>query len=411
MPRPQLSTLLVLGALIAGLQTGCSSDPPAASEPSPVVPSTTDARLTSARSQLDRELIDAAWRNDVKRAQALIRDGADVNAKDPGEQSAFLIAASEGFLDLLELSLDSGADVASLDSYGGTALIRAAERGHADIVGRLLQTKIEVDHVNRLGWTALHEAIWLGKETTSYADTVRLLVAGGADIGLTAQADGRTPLDMARERGFGQVETTIRRSSKAATRAENAELLTASRSGDADGAAIAIRGGADLEARDGRRRTPLLLAATFDRTAVARLLVPLGADPDALDDRHDSPWLVTGVTGSVAMAKILLAADPDLTLRNRFGGISIIPAAERGHVDYVRLMTKTSTNVNHVNDLGWTALLEAVILGDGSRPYVQIVTTLLDAGADPMLADRSGITALEHAERRGYSKIAAALRQ
>ena len=347
----------------------------------------------------------------MKAAGTLIKAGADVNAKDASEQSAFLIAASEGYLELLELTLDSGADVDSLDSYRGTALIRAAERGHADIVGRLLQSKIEVDHVNRLGWTALHEAIWLGKETTSYADTVRLLVAGGADIGLTAQADGRTPLDMARERGFGQVETTIRRSSKAATRAENAELLTASRSGDADGAAIAIRGGADLEARDGRRRTPLLLAATFDRTAVARLLVPLGADPDALDDRHDSPWLVTGVTGSVAMAKILLAADPDLTLRNRFGGISIIPAAERGHVDYVRLMTKTSTNVNHVNDLGWTALLEAVILGDGSRPYVQIVTTLLDAGADPMLADRSGITALEHAERRGYSKIAAALRQ
>jgi uncharacterized protein len=74
-------------------------------------------------------------------------------------------------------------------------------------------------------------------------------------------------------------------------------------------------------------------------------------------------------------------------------------------------MTKTSTNVNHVNDLGWTALLEAVILGDGSRRYVQIVTTLLDAGADPMLADRSGVTALEHAQRRGYSKIAAALRQ
>jgi uncharacterized protein len=370
-----------------------------------------DRKSAPGQARLNRELIDAAWKNDVKAARTLIKAGADVNGKDASEQSAFLIAASEGYLELLELSLDSGADVDSLDSYRGTALIRAAERGHADIVGRLLQSKIEVDHVNRLGWTALHEAIWLGKETTSYADTVRLLVAGGADIGLTAQADGRTPLDMARERGFGQVETTIRRSSKAATRAENSELLTASRSGDADGAAIAIRGGADVEARDARRRTPLLLAATFDRTAVARLLVPLGADPDALDDRHDSPWLVTGVTGSVAMAKILLAADPDLTLRNRFGGISIIPAAERGHVDYVRLMTKTSTNVNHVNDLGWTALLEAVILGDGSRPYVQIVTTLLDAGADPMLADRSGITALEHAERRGYSKIAAALRQ
>jgi uncharacterized protein len=428
--RRRLGTAAALG-LVASLLSACSaalsapSDPTTSSDvtaaPSPGSGSSTSGsasgrsgsnpKSAAGQARLNRELIDAAWKNDVKAARTLIKAGADVNAKDASEQSAFLIAASEGYLDLLELTLDSGADVGSLDSYHGTALIRAAERGHADIVGRLLQSKIEVDHVNRLGWTALHEAIWLGKETTSYADTVRLLVAGGADMKLAARADGRTPLVMARERGFGQVETTIRRSSKAATRAENAELLTASRSGDADGAAIAIRGGADLEARDGRRRTPLLLAATFDRTAVARLLVPLGADPDALDNRHDSPWLVTGVTGSVAMAKILLAGHPDLTLRNRFGGISIIPAAERGHVDYVRLMTNTSTNVNHVNDLGWTALLEAVILGDGSRRYVQIVTTLLDAGADPMLADRSGVTALEHAQRRGYSKIAAALRQ
>jgi uncharacterized protein len=417
--------------LVASLLSACSAadsassdptkSPGASAAPSPNTGSSTPASATSRSSsdrksaagqaRLNRDLIDVAWKNDVKAARTLIKAGADVNAKDASEQSAFLIAASEGYLPLLELTLDSGADVSSVDSYRGTALIRAAERGHADIVGRLLQSKIAIDHVNRLGWTALHEAIWLGKETTSYADTVRLLVAGGADIQIAARADGRTPLDMARERGFGRVETTIRRSTKAATRAGNAELLAASRSGDADGAAIAIRGGAELEARDGRHRTPLLLAATFDRTAVARLLVPLGADPDALDDRHDSPWLVTGVTGSVAMAKILLAADPDLTLRNRFGGISIIPAAERGHVDYVRLMTRTSTNVNHVNDLGWTALLEAVILGDGSRRYVQIVTTLLDAGADPMLADHSGMTALEHAERLGYGDISGALRQ
>src|SRR5215211_5771899 len=179
------------------------------------------SEIGAGQARPNRELIDAAWKNDVKAARTLIKAGADVNAKDASEQSAFLIAASEGYLELLELTLDSGANVDSLDSYRGTALIRAAERGHADIVGRLLQSKIEVDHVNRLGWTALHEAIWLGKETTSYADTVRLLVAGGADINLAARTDGRSPLVMARERGFGQVETTIRRSSKAATRAEN----------------------------------------------------------------------------------------------------------------------------------------------------------------------------------------------
>lgn len=103
-----------------------------------------------------------------------------------------------------------------------------------------------------------------------------------------------------------------------------------------------------------------------DNADVARLLVSLGADPDAVDARSDTPWLVTGVTGSVEMLEVLLRADPDLTLTNRFGGLSPIPAAERGHVDYLRRVVKAGVDINHVNNLGWTALLEAVILGDGS---------------------------------------------
>ena len=50
---------------------------------------------------------------------------------------------------------------------------------------------------------------------------------------------------------------------------------------------------------------------------------------------------------------------PDLTVRNRYGGVSVIPASERGHVDYVRRVVQTDIDVNHVNDLGWTALLES----------------------------------------------------
>ncbi|MFF1755259.1 ankyrin repeat domain-containing protein [Streptomyces sp. NPDC058266] len=187
-------------------------------------------------------------------------------------------------------------------------------------------------------------------------------------------------------------------------------LLDAARRGDAAEVRAALDAGASTETCDEELRSPLLLAALNDHVEAARVLLSAGADPDAQDRRHDSPWLVTGVTGSVAMMRVLLPAGPDLTLRNRYGGVSVIPASERGHVAYVRaVLRETDIDVNHVNDLGWTALLEAVILGDGGRAHQEIVELLLAAGARRDLADAEGVTALEHAERRGFDALAALL--
>jgi len=399
---------------LAACTSPTPSPQPVPTASAPKEPTTTSPAPTPPdQGRLDRELREAAWDNDVRRARALIGRGADVNAKDETEQSAYLIATSEGYLDLLNLTLQHGADVDSKDSFNGTGLIRAADRGHADIAGRLIQAGIKIDHVNNLGWTALHEAIILGDGSGRYLTTVQVLVAAGADVRLPSRRDQVTPLAHAQAGGFDEIAEVLRaaldskeESEPAATR----RLLAAAEDGDATGVALALRGGAKLEARDERERTALLHAVTKDRLPAARVLVYLGADPDALDNRHDTPWLVTGVTGSVAMAEILLPAEPDLKIRNRFGGVSIIPASERGHVDYVRRVVKTDIDVNHVNDLGWTALLEAVILGDGSRPYQEIVSILLDAGADRDLADRDGVTALAHAEKRGQNAVAELLR-
>ncbi|MFI2360231.1 ankyrin repeat domain-containing protein [Streptomyces anulatus] len=189
------------------------------------------------------------------------------------------------------------------------------------------------------------------------------------------------------------------------------DLLTAARTGDTEGVRTAIEGGARVDVRDDELRTPLLLAVHGDHVEAARLLVAAGADPDAQDRREESPWLATGVTGSVAMLRVLLPAGPDLTLRNRFGGISLIPASERGHVAYVReVLRVTDIDVDHVNRLGWTALLEAVILGEGGLAHQQVVELLLAAGATRDLPDGDGVTPLAHAERRGFAELAALLR-
>lgn len=151
-----------------------------------------------------------AWDNDVDQARQLIAAGADVNYEDETQQSAFLIAASEGYLELLDLTLRSGADVDARDSFNGTALIRAAERGHADVVRRLLETDVLVNHVNNPGWTALHEAIILGDGSPRYVETVQLLVEGGADVRFPSQRDGVTPLQHATALGFHEIAAILR---------------------------------------------------------------------------------------------------------------------------------------------------------------------------------------------------------
>ena len=162
--------------------SGRSSSPSTPAESASGTPDSAKAPAVKKIAALNRRLRDAAWANDVARARRLIRQGADVNAKDDTEQSAYLIATSEGYLDLLRLTLRAGARINDKDSWNGTGLIRAAERGHGLVVGDLLQAGIDRDHVNRIGYQAIHEAVWLGEDTASYATTVRVLAAGGVRL-------------------------------------------------------------------------------------------------------------------------------------------------------------------------------------------------------------------------------------
>jgi uncharacterized protein len=94
---------------------------------------------------------------------------------------------------------------------------------------------------------------------------------------------------------------------------------------------------------------------------------------------------------------------------NRYGGTALIPACHHGHVETVRLLLTTPIDVDHVNHLGWTALLEAVILGDGGPAYAEIVRMLIARKANLNLADKQGVTPLAHARDRGQVRVAQVL--
>lgn len=147
-----------------------------------------------------------------------------------------------------------------------------------------------------------------------------------------------------------------------------------------------------------------------DRPARALVLIEEGADVNVRDSIQDSIFLYAGAEGYAAVVAAALQHGADTRVLNRYGGTALIPASEHAHLDVIRLLLNTSIEVDHVNDLGWTALGEAVALGDGGPRSQEAVRLLLAAGAEPTPIDRFGRTALQNAERLGYGEIAALIR-
>ena len=126
------------------------------------------------------------------------------------------------------------------------------------------------------------------------------------------------------------------------------------------------------------------------------------------DDKiiDQTAFLSAGANGFNDILEILIPYEPDVSIRNGYGGNALIPATEKGHVDTVRfLLEKTKVDVNFVNHYGWTALLEVTIYGSDNETYQEIVHLLLEHGAEPRLADKDGVTPLEHARRRNLTMI------
>jgi uncharacterized protein len=163
---------------------------------------------------------------------------------------------------------------------------------------------------------------------------------------------------------------------------------------------------AALEVRDGNGRTPLHVATFARQREAVRALMKAGADHGAFDnDRYDAVT-IAAVADDEQTLRVLLAGGASAKLTtSRYDGTALIAAAHLGHDGVVRQLIAAGAPLDHVNNLHWTAVIEAVVLGDGGPRHQATLKALLDAGASSKLADREGRTPLQLARSRGYEAM------
>nr|CAD7577361.1 unnamed protein product [Timema californicum] len=312
------------------------------------VMSTSAEPPSSSNNDPLRELFEACKTGDIVRVKKLVNPQT-VNARDTaGRKSTPLhFAAGYGRRDVVEFLLATGASIQARDDGGLHPLHNACSFGHADVVRLLLEAGANPNTRDNWNYTPLHEAAIKGK-----VDVCIALLQHGGDANIR-NTEGKTALELS-DSAARPVLTGDHRKE---------ELLEAARSGAEDRLVALLNPlNVNCHASDGRRSTPLHLAAGYNRNRVVQLLLQHGADVHAKD---------------------------------KGGLVPLHNACSYGHFEVTEMLIKHGANVNAMDLWQFTPLHEAA-----SKSRVEVCSLLLSEGADPTLLNCHSKSAIDVAPTR-----------
>jgi len=185
-----------------------------------------------------------------------------------------------------------------------------------------------------------------------------------------------------------------------------------------------IEAGADVTAANEFGTSAITEAAIIGHTEILTALLAAGADPNFENPEGETPLMAVARTGNLDAARALVQAGADVNAREDWGGQSALMwAAARGNSDMVRFLAANGADLDargvvrqwarkiiteprpkDMNKGGFTALLYAAREG-----CIECVRALIEAGADPDLADPERVTPLNMALLNLHFDVAAYL--
>ena len=334
--------------------------------------------------------------------QKIIDHGADVNAANVMNQSAFMLAAKKGNLDAVNVLLNSGADLNIADVEGNTCLHHAVT---GECSKKTLQALVDkganANARNVKNQTALIFGSCKGSE-----DAINVLLNAGADANIVGD-NGHTCLLAAAFKGCSKetLQKIIDHGADVNARSvkNQTALILASFKGSEDAIYVLLNAEADANIVDDNGHTCLHAAARKGCSKeTLQKIIDHGADVNATDIENQTALLLASHKGNVDAIDVLLNAGTDTKIVNT-RGITCLHTA----VLFVGCSKETVQNlIAHgadVNATGGSKNQSASILAADKR-NLDAINVLLNSGADPNIQDILGCTCLQHAIFRNCGK-------
>ena len=238
----------------------------------------------------DTRVVEAAAAQDREAVRTLLGRGADVDAPWADGSTALLWATHWNDLDMADLLLGAGADVNAADDHGVTPLERGAENTSVAMVEKLLAAGADANAARASGLTPLMVAARTGD-----LPVVNVLLAHGAEVNARTVATQGTALMWA----VGSSHPNVTRA--------------------------LLNGGAEPGTSTADGFTPLLFAAANGDVPTAEALIAAGVDVNdtGADGTHPLPYAIANGQGEFARFLLRRGADPN----GAMGGIQALHVA------------------------------------------------------------------------------------
>lgn len=318
------------------------------------------------------EIHDAVIDNDLIKTQNLIQaDPSNMHLQDEKGNTPLHLAVEQNNIEIVKLLLGFGAKVNAQNKDINTPLQISAVHNYKEIAKYLIENGANVNNQNIAKWSPLHDAA-----SRNYYELMKLLIENGADIESQSRSK-LTPLHFA------------------AFRAET-KILN-----------YLIQCRADVNTRDEHLYSPLIHAAAFKRYDNAKLLIENGAELDLFTDYGASALHRASLVGASDIIELLIQSGMDVNIVNQENTSALMRGVMFKRLSSVDMLLKyhADTEIKE-NHYGRTALHKAAILG-----YGDIVTSLLEAGADIDALDNDKKTPLFYAIKYDHKNIIKMLRQ